>query len=142
MNPNVRFKKMLASEIEAVIIHHSATRPSQDIGAAEIDSWHRGRGWLAIGYHFVIRRDGSIEPGRYIDQVGAHAGPEWNDRSIGICMVGGLGEDGTTVEDNFTDNQYRSLRALLKAIGRDLPLKLHKDVSNTECSMVNLSRTK
>lgn len=142
MNPNVRFKKLLFDEVEAVIIHHSATRPSQDIAALDIDGWHRARGWLSIGYHWVIKRDGSIEPGRFVDQVGAHAGPEWNDRSIGICMVGGLNEDGKTVEDNFTDAQYRSLRALLKMVKSDLPLKLHKDVSNTQCSMVNLSRAR
>jgi hypothetical protein len=38
-----------------------------DIGVAEIDKWHRGRGFYMIGYHDVIRRDGSVEQGRDID---------------------------------------------------------------------------
>lgn len=139
MNPNVRFKKLLKDDLEAVFVHHSATRPDHHVTAADIDAWHRERGWLAIGYHWVIRRDGTIEPGRFVDQVGAHAGPEWNDRSIGICMVGGLAEDGVSAEDNFTDAQYRSLAALLKMCP-DLEVKLHKEVSNTQCSLVDLSR--
>ena len=50
-----------------VVVHCSATRDDMDIGVAEIDKWHRGRGFYMIGYHDVIRRDGSVEQGRDID---------------------------------------------------------------------------
>lgn len=49
---------------DAIIIHCSATRAEQDITAADIESWHRARGFWTIGYHYVIRLDGTIEPGR------------------------------------------------------------------------------
>jgi len=140
MNPNVRFKKLHRNDLEAVIVHHSATPADREVTAKDIDAWHRERGWLAVGYHWIIRRDGCIEPGRFMDQVGAHAGPDWNDRSIGICMIGGLAEDGVSAEDNFTDDQYRSLSALLKAVQHGLEVKLHKDVSDTACSQVDLNR--
>ena len=40
-------------ETKHIVIHCSATKPTMDIGAYEIDRWHRERGWLEIGYHFV-----------------------------------------------------------------------------------------
>lgn len=49
---------------DTIIIHCSATRAGQDFTAADIDRWHRARGFRSIGYHFVIRLDGTIEPGR------------------------------------------------------------------------------
>ena len=38
---------------DAIIIHCSATRAEQDITAADIESWHRARGFWTIGYHYV-----------------------------------------------------------------------------------------
>ena len=49
------------------IIHCSATKPSMDIGFEEINRWHKERGWLQCGYHFIIRRNGVIEDGRTTD---------------------------------------------------------------------------
>lgn len=47
---------------DAIIIHCSATRAEQDITAADIESWHRARGFWTIGYHYVIRLDGQSNP--------------------------------------------------------------------------------
>ena len=74
---------------DTIIIHCSATRAGQNITAADIDCWHRARGFWSIGYHYVIRLDGTIEPGRDVTLDGAHC-MGWNQRSIGICYVGGL----------------------------------------------------
>src|SRR5690606_114532 len=75
--------------INLLVIHCAATTPLMDIGAKEIDVWHKQRGWSKIGYHFVIRRNGVIEKGRDISEVGAHV-EGYNKNSIGICMVGGI----------------------------------------------------
>ena len=64
---------------DAIIIHCSATRAEQDITAADIESWHRARGFWTIGYHYVIRLDGTIEPGRDVTLDGAHC-MGWNKR--------------------------------------------------------------
>lgn len=46
-------------KIKKIIVHCAATPPSMDVGAAQIDAWHKERGWKGIGYHFVITRGGA-----------------------------------------------------------------------------------
>lgn len=95
-----------------IVVHCAATRPSQDISARDIDRWHRALGWSGIGYHFVIKRDGTLEHGRPSDVVGSHVQGH-NAKSIGICLVGGVAEDGKTPEDNFTHAQKDTLKYLV-----------------------------
>jgi hypothetical protein len=73
--------------IDMIIMHCSAVRPWQRSSAADIERWHRERGFSSIGYHYVVRRDGSIEPGRPLQQAGAHC-RGYNRHSIGICYEG------------------------------------------------------
>ena len=59
------------------------------MSAWEIHRIHRGDdfGWAGIGYHYVVRKDGTIELGRPVETVGAHAqGANWN--SVGIHVSG------------------------------------------------------
>jgi N-acetylmuramoyl-L-alanine amidase len=90
----------------------------------------RGKGWSDIGYHWVIRRDGTIEPGRKESSLGAHVAGE-NYGNIGICLVGGVNAKGTPI-NNFTVEQMASLRWLLiEVIGRwgihESEIKGHRD---------------
>lgn len=106
-------------KIDKIIIHCSATPPSMNVDAKEIDRWHRQRGFNKIGYHYVIKRDGEIEDGRPIEEVGAHVKGH-NTGSIGICLVGGTEEGNPSrAQDNFTDAQWRSLRNLLRICRAD-----------------------
>lgn len=126
-------------DVDHLIIHCAATRPDQDIGASDIDKWHRAQGWLGNGYHFVIRRCGLIESEasghrcRPLEKAGAHVGdcgPGWNKRSIGVCMAGGVDDKGRA-EDNFTKEQYASLRWLVSMLTDTRPgLKVmgHRDL--------------
>jgi N-acetylmuramoyl-L-alanine amidase len=101
--------------ITKVIIHCSATPPSMDIGADTIRGWHvNGNKWADIGYHYVVRLDGKIEEGRGIDAVGAHTRGE-NTSSIGLCYVGGVGEDKQP-KDTRTPEQKKTLRELTSAL--------------------------
>jgi len=97
-----------------IVIHCSATTPSMDIGRKEIDRWHREEGFKMIGYHFVIRRDGSIEKGRDLMEAGAHVNPPAgiNSTSVGICMVGGISEHNLP-ENNYTISQWTTLDKLV-----------------------------
>ena len=97
---------------DLIVVHCAATRPEMDIGVAEIDRWHRERGFDMIGYHDVIRRDGSVEQGRDIDAVGAHVKGH-NSHSVGVCMAGGVDKKNRP-QNNFTDAQFKSLSRLLK----------------------------
>jgi hypothetical protein len=112
-------KKMLAADVKYIAVHCAATKASQDIGATEIDRWHRAKGWIMIGYHFVIKRDGTVEKGRALDMPGAHVNG-FNSVSLGICLVGGLDAAGKS-ENNFTKAQLAALTKLLATLARQFP---------------------
>ena len=56
---------------DQLVIHHIGGDCDRDVSAEEVHQWHINRGWSGIGYHFLIRKDGTIERGRPIDTVGA-----------------------------------------------------------------------
>ena len=105
--------------INEIIFHCADTYAYMDIGKKEIDSWHRARGWNGIGYHYVIRRDGTIEQGRPEEQVGAHVAGH-NANSIGICYAGGKGNHGWP-EDNRTPAQRNSMINLVNELLEKYP---------------------
>ena len=113
-----------------IVVHVTATPPTMDIGAAEVDRMHRARGFNGIGYHFIIRRDGRIETGRPVNDIGAHVAG-WNSVSIGVSLVGGVDARGRA-ENNRTEHQMVALVPLLKKLCRDFPdAKVcgHRDLS-------------
>lgn len=114
-----------------------------DIGAPEITRWHREKGYLTIGYHFVIRRNGTVETGRAIGEIGAHTIGH-NADSVGICMVGGTNTAGKA-ENNFTPDQW----ATLESIVRDLRLQFdidrdsihgHREFAPKDCPSFDVSK--
>tara|TARA_R110002072_G_scaffold155830_2_gene306248 strand:- start:1370 stop:1783 length:414 start_codon:yes stop_codon:yes gene_type:complete len=122
--------------INKIIVHCSATPRNKDFSAADIREWHtKGNGWSDIGYHFVIRLDGSIEYGRMINKYGAHVKGE-NYDSIGVCYVGGKSRDMSEWEDTRTEEQKESLLVLLKALKKlhkNAEIFGHKDFSTKLC---------
>lgn len=100
--------------ITLIIIHCSAVRPSQTSSAQQIDFWHRKRGWSGIGYHYVVRRDGTVERGRPEAKVGAHC-LNHNRHSIGVCYEGGLDAQGRPA-DTRTEAQKRGLLTLVREL--------------------------
>lgn len=125
-NPTVR-------RITGIVIHCSATQEGQDFGSADIDRWHRDRGFNGIGYHFVIRLDGTIETGRQLALAGAHTTGH-NKNTVGICYIGGLDSSGKA-KDTRTPAQKEAMQWLVQAIrsnlpnGLGLPVKGHRDYS-------------
>lgn len=105
--------------IDYVIIHCSAVRPGQTSSARQIDQWHRSRGWRMIGYHYVVRRDGTIEQGRPLWMVGAHCKGQ-NAHSIGICYEGGLDGRGRPC-DTRTRDQKVAMERLIKELHTNFP---------------------
>jgi N-acetyl-anhydromuramyl-L-alanine amidase AmpD len=119
------------SRTDLIVLHCSATRASQPVTAAQIREWHLARGWSDIGYHRVVRRDGTVEAGRALDAVGAHVAG-FNARSVGICLVGGLDDRTGAPADTFTPAQWASLRALVTELLRRYPnagITGHRDLS-------------
>ena len=106
--------------ITLIIIHCSAVRPEQESGFREIDRWHRQRGWkYGCGYHYIIRRDGTIENGRPLEMIGAHC-LNHNLHSIGICYEGGLDANGKSA-DTRTEAQKMAMRELLERLHEQFP---------------------
>jgi N-acetylmuramoyl-L-alanine amidase len=117
-------------EVNEIIIHCSATPNGRFHTAADINRWHKERGWDLIGYHWVIRTTGEIEAGR----------PEWmpgagvkgrNSNTIHICMIG---------TDEYSDEQWKSLRWLVDGLMFKYKATVHghNEFSNKKCPGFNV----
>ena len=74
-----------------MILHHSTTKDGRTYNTEAIRRYHvEVLKWKDIGYHYIVERINDsfkIIPGRSVCDVGAHT-LGFNDRSIGICLVG------------------------------------------------------
>lgn len=134
---------MEENKIEYLVVHGSATPAHMEVTAETINKWHLERGWDEIGYHLVIRRSGLVEIGRGFDTPGAHV-KGYNSNSWGICMIGGIDEDGET-EDNYTYEQFSSLFICLRFLRLMAPAAQilgHRDFpdTDTDCPSFNVRR--
>jgi N-acetylmuramoyl-L-alanine amidase len=134
----LRFRSLENRTKTDVIILHHVGNTNADVSAATIHQWHLANGWAGIGYHYVIRKDGTIERGRPRDAVGAHCYGE-NYHSIGINLVGEFDAYQPTAA------QIRSaerLAAVLCQIYGMVPsartIKGHRDFNATRCPGQNL----
>ena len=88
----IRYLQSATREITTVVWHWTANYTNQGhIGSEHIDRGHRNRKpepFSQIGYHFIVKRDGSLQVGRNINKTGAHV-LGFNTRSIGISFVAG-----------------------------------------------------
>jgi outer membrane protein OmpA-like peptidoglycan-associated protein len=118
-----------ARAVHTVFLHCSASdNPAHD-SAAVIDSWHKANGWSGIGYHYFIRKDGTIEKGRDLEKTPA-AQSEHNPGTIAICAHG-------LEISKFTDVQLSAVKALCteinNAYGRTLKFRGHREVASKSC---------
>ena len=93
-----------ASAIKHLVVHCSDTPDEEDIGAREIHAMHLGFGWHGVGYHRVIKRDGTVEQARPDFWQGAHVYGH-NEISLGVCLIG---------RHEFTAAQFDTLEAVLR----------------------------
>ena len=128
-------------KINDIIIHCTATKEGRGFTVANIDRWHKARGWRCIGYHFVIYRDGTVHPSRPIEQIGAHTSNH-NARSIGVCYVGGLDASGKP-KDTRTPQQRTALHRLVSDLRKRFPgaaLYGHRDYAPKACPSFDVHR--
>ena len=107
-------------KIEKHIIHCSDSEYG-DVKA--IREWHKQRGFKDVGYHYIIRRDGEIEIGRQLNEMGAHCKGH-NKTSVGTCLIG---------KNSFTYNQYAALKKLnnsLKLYFKNIEIVAHNELNN------------
>ena len=121
--------------INEIIVHCSATPEGKDYTLDTIRQWHRQRGFSDIGYHYVIHPDGTVEEGRDVNIAGAHCSGH-NSKSIGICYIGGMTADNKKAKDTRTEEQRKSLKALLMAMRKLYPqakIHGHRDFAAKAC---------
>lgn len=114
-------------KIKEIIVHCSATREGKAFTVADIDRWHRERGWKGCGYHYVITLDGTIQAGRPEQIAGAHCSGR-NAESIGVCYIGGCDMVGKS-KDTRTPEQRESMKILL----RQLMVAHNVGIENVRC---------
>ena len=103
------------TKTDTIVIHCSATPKDMDVDAAKIKHWHTvDNGWDDIGYHYVIKRDGTLEVGREEHRTGSHA-RQVNGTSLGICMIGGSDGNGGW-ENNFLPEQFDTLKQIIETL--------------------------
>jgi N-acetylmuramoyl-L-alanine amidase len=126
-------------KITKIIIHCSATREGLDFDAKDINNWHNARGWNGIGYHYVVKLDGTIERGRDEERVGSHT-YGYNRESIGVCYIGGLDKDRKP-KDTRTPFQIMSLREIVGELLHKYPgasVHGHNEFSSKSCPCFNV----
>lgn len=128
-------------KIDEIIVHCTATPEGRPHTAKDVDMWHRQRGFDGIGYHFFVRLDGTVEPGRPLEKIGAHCLGH-NAHSIGICYVGGLTKDGKSPKDTRTPAQREALRGLVAYLRRLFPnitLHGHREFAAKACPSFDIA---
>ncbi|WP_196591508.1 peptidoglycan recognition family protein [Pectinatus frisingensis] len=122
---------------DMIIIHHVGGT-NRDVSAAEIHQWHLANGWAGIGYHYVIRKDGTIERGRPRTTIGAHC-YGYNQTSIGINIVGDFEEAYPTDPQLQSGEQLTAfLCELYKLNPSNNVIYGHRDLNSTLCPGKNL----
>lgn len=84
---------LISENIKYLVVHCALSRPSDDWDIEDIRRVHKERGFEDVGYHFFIKRDGTVQLGRPLNVQGAHV-KGYNDESIGVCLAGGLVSGG------------------------------------------------
>ena len=123
---------MPAGQVRYLILHCSATRCNCDYTVKQLMRDHKARGFQTIGYHFYIRKDGTLTQHRRLLEVGAHCRP-FNRCSIGICYEGGLNKKGCPA-DTRTPQQIERMRELLQILHKLFPhavVRGHRDMPGT-----------
>ena len=121
-------------KVDEVIMHCAATPDAGpenqrwfNLDIKEIDRWHKQRGWRGVGYHYFIKRDGTLQKGRAEGTSGAHT--RGKNHQIGVCYAG---------TKRPTDAQKATMRMLAQDI-RDrlgispLDWRCHYEFANKAC---------
>lgn len=126
-----------ADNIKYLVVHHSATSPDLDI--EDIHRMHLNEGFTCVGYHAIIKKDGTVQWGRPMDSQGAQT-YGYNHCSLGVCLIGYFHRDSVNrgqYPDKPTDKQLESLVQILVNWKRKIPQNVkivgHRELCQTAC---------
>ena len=125
-------------DISEIIVHNSETFSNANLTGKQLTEL-TGSG--TESYHYIIKRDGSIERGVPIKSAGNHC-PGHNSYSIGVCLIGGvaastedMGLDERKNAGNITRSQYNSLYEIFRVFFTQYPggqALGHSEIDNTQ----------
>ncbi|KZL89179.1 peptidoglycan recognition protein family protein [Clostridium magnum] len=86
INANLVFRDGLnyGNNPKMIILHHA---DASVCSIEDIHKWHMDNGWSGCGYHYFVRKNGTVYVGRDEKAIGAHC-INYNAVSIGICAEG------------------------------------------------------
>lgn len=114
--------------VNGIVLHHTGVSVPQSVEV--IHNYHKNHnGWAGIGYHYYVRKDGSIYKGRPEQYAGAHC-VGVNSTSIGICA------EGNFMEEEMSDEQKQAIIELIAFVKDEYNIeyvKGHRELYNTSC---------
>ena len=113
-----------------IVLHHAE---DSICTVQQIHSWHLGNGWTGIGYHFFVRKDGTIYRGRPENAIGAHVSGA-NTNTLGICA------EGSYMTEIMPTAQLNAIKWLIQYLDNkygQLPIYGHREVGSSNCPGTN-----
>lgn len=113
-----------------IVLHHAEALICT---VQQIHSWHLGNGWAGIGYHFFVRKDGTIYRGRPENAIGAHVSGA-NTNTLGICA------EGSYMTEIMPTAQLNAIKWLIQYLDNkygQLPIYGHREVGSSNCPGTN-----
>lgn len=111
---------------EVVVLHHAGAKMCS---IEDIHRWHLENGWCGCGYHYLVRKNGTIYTGRNEKAVGAHC-PGYNSKSIGVCAEGDFNAEV------MGQTQYSTLLELTRSMLNKYGISKvygHRELYSTDC---------
>lgn len=119
------------AETRGIVIHNSGSE--NNASAWDIHQYHLSKGWSGIGYHYVVRMDGTIDAGRPLNMQGAHS-ENYNDCTIGICLVGNFNSYEPTPEQLYAAEQLTAYLSIMYGLPMNRRYILgHRELNDTSC---------
>lgn len=130
--------------IDEIIIHCSDTEKGKDFDVEDIRRWHKAKGWIDCGYHFIIKLNGTIQMGRPVATQGAHCSGH-NAHSIGICYIGGHVKENNKKKyvDTRTEAQKAAMALLVRILKHSFDIKRitgHKKYAKVACPCFDVEK--
>lgn len=113
-----------------IVLHHAE---ASTCSIQDIHQWHLNNGWAGCGYHFLVRKDGSVYRGRPEEAIGSHCHGV-NATSLGVCA------EGDFTKESMPDVQKNAIVELCKYLCSKYgisSIKGHKELYSTECPGTN-----
>ncbi len=106
----------------AFIPERIALKGGIDFPISDYKRMHKGYGWSEVGFHFLIRPDGSIEKGRSLERNPAFIARQ-NKGTIAIMLGCQSSEESLAGKDcKITEDQYQATLDLIRTLSAEFDI--------------------